>query len=422
MTISIGKRLDDLKGIGPGFDHLRIGLALSIFTWHSFSISYGQGYAHTLPSFPVPVLLAALLPMFFALSGFLVMGSALRTGDLRTFVTFRVLRILPALFTEIMISALILGPLLTALPLKSYFTDPMFFEYFGSLVGRVRFSLPGLFLDNPAPELVNFALWTVGPEILCYILMSLLMLTGVFRSRKGMLTITLVYAALSVLVGLIFSSKGFGEVLPAKLLIYCFFVGNLFYLFRDQIPFKGIAAAISFFAAMVLVYLSQRTDQELWAYLAIPGFVYGVVYIGLSRLPPLPFFHRGDYSYGLYIYGFPIQQAVAHFLPNHREWYINWPLALPVTMLFAICSWHFIEKPVLGLRKRVLARPKDHPVDLGPRITPRKAVIFAGLCLYGVFVLDSANVLPVRSSAKMLLYGFGMYQYKSTDQLPSFMH
>ncbi|HZV18348.1 MAG TPA: acyltransferase [Sphingobium sp.] len=416
---SIGERLEQLKGIGPGFDHLRIGLALSIFTWHSFSISYGQDYASTLPGFPVPVLLAALLPMFFALSGFLIMGSALRTNDLKTFITFRVLRIVPALFTEITISALILGPLLTALPLKAYFLSPMFFEYFGSLIGRVRFSLPGLFLDNPAPELVNFALWTVGPEILCYIFVSLLMLTGIFRSPRGMFAITIGYAAVAITAGLLFGSEVTGEVLPSKLLIFCFFIGNLFYLYRYQIRFSGAFAVLSFLGAMALVYLSQRTGQEVWSYLAIPGFVYGVVVIGLSSLPPLPFFNRGDYSYGLYIYGFPIQQAVAHFLPHHREWYWNWPIALPVTLLFAICSWHLIEKPVLGLRKKILgARTREAPAT---RRRSRKVAIFVALGLYGAFVLDSANVLPVRPGAKMMLYGFGMYQYKDTDERPSFL-
>jgi peptidoglycan/LPS O-acetylase OafA/YrhL len=417
--MSIGARLEQLKGVGPGFDHLRIGLALSIFTWHSFSISYGQDYSRTLAPFPFPVLLAALLPMFFALSGFLVMGSALRTNDLKTFITFRVLRILPALFTEITISALILGPLLTVLPLKAYFTSPMFIEYFGSLVGRVRFSLPGLFLDNPAPELVNFALWTVGPEILCYILVSLLMLTGIFRRPKGMLAIAIGYAAVAIVAGLLFGSRVTGEVLPSKLLIFSFFVGNLFYLFRDQIRFSAALAALSFLGAMVLVFVFQRTGQELWSYLAIPGFVYGVVVIGLCRLPPLPFFNRGDYSYGLYIYGFPIQQAVAHFLPDHREWYVNWPIALPVTLLFAVCSWHFIEKPVLGLRKKILrSKGEAAPVTKQPA---RKVAIFVALSLYGLFVLDSANVLPVRPGAKMMLYGFGMYQYKDTDERPSFM-
>lgn len=415
MTKSLGARLQELRGIGPGFDHLRIGLALSILTWHSFSISYGQNYGATLPRFPVPVLLAALLPMFFGLSGFLVMGSALRTGELKTFITFRVLRILPALFTEIMISALILGPLLTILPLKQYYTSPMFFEYFGSLIGRVRFSLPGLFMTNPAPQLVNFALWTVGPEILCYIIMSLLLLTGAYRKVRAMTVITLIYVVVTIFAGWLFPTKGVIEVLPAKLLIFCFLVGNLVFLYRDRLPFDRRWAAVAFLSSLGLLFLTEAGYGELLGYLAIPGLIYTVAVVGLSKLPPLPFFHRGDYSYGVYIYGFPIQQAIAYFLPQYRFWYVNLALALPITLLFAVTSWHVIEKPVLGLRKRILAAPKKDPIT-GTGFSAKKAALFLALTAYGLFVIDAASVLPLRPGVKMILYGFGMYHYKPNDR------
>ena len=418
MYKSIGQRLDELKGIGPGFDHLRIGLALSILTWHSFSISYGQDYASRLSPFPVPVLLAALLPMFFGLSGFLVMSSALRTGEVKTFITLRVLRILPALFTEVMLSALVLGPLLTVLPVGDYFSNPMFWEYLGSLVGRVRFSLPGLFLDNPAPELVNFALWTVGPEILCYVIMALLMLTGIYRSSRAMLATTFGYVGLSLLAGFLFGSHAVGEVLPSKLLIYCFLAGNLIYLWRYRIVFSQLLAAISFVAALLLVLLAQQTGGEIWTYIAGPLLIYTVAVVGLSRLPPLPFFHRGDYSYGIYIFGFPIQQAITHFVPEHREWYINLALTLPVVLLFAVASWHLIENPVLGLRKRILSKGPAHPIAARGRFTLRKAAVILALSAYGLFVVDASNVLPTRWGAKMMLYGFGLYQYKPGEPRP----
>ncbi|MBW8743927.1 MAG: acyltransferase [Sphingomonas sp.] len=416
--ISLGKRLSDLKGIGPGFDHLRVGLALSILTWHSFSISYGQDYGRTLAAFPVPVLLATLLPMFFGLSGFLVMGSAQRTGELKTFITFRVLRILPALFTEIMISALVLGPLLTALPLKQYYSSPMFLEYFGSLIGRVRFSLPGLFLDNPAPQLVNFALWTVGPEILCYIIMSLLLLTGAFRSVKAMTWVTLVYSVATVLIGWVFPTRGTIEVLPAKLLIFCFLIGILIFLYRDRLPFSRLAALAAFGVSLGLVLVMQLSGIEVLAYAAVPGLIYTVAVVGLSDLPKLPFFHRGDYSYGIYIYGFPIQQAIAHFLPHARFWYVNLGIALPLTLLFAVTSWHVIEKPVLSLRKAILATGPKVPVKPTGGVTAKKIMLFLALSAYGIFVIDASSVLPLRPGVKMVLFGFGLYKYKPNDQRP----
>src|SRR3984893_13054515 len=136
--------MDQNRGAGPGFDLMRLGLALTIFIFHSYFLS--QGDDGRLWKGPLRPLLVSLVPVFFGVSGFLVTGSALRTASLRVFVAFRVLRIAPALATEIFLSALILGPLVTGLPLRDYVGDAAFLEYFGNIVGRIRFVLPGVFL------------------------------------------------------------------------------------------------------------------------------------------------------------------------------------------------------------------------------------------------------------------------------------
>ena len=89
-----------------------------------------------------------LVPAFFAVSGFLVTGSGLRVRATSTFLAFRVLRILPALLVEVTLSALVLGPIFTRLPLSSYFSDQQFFRYFGNIVGWITFYLPGVFQNN----------------------------------------------------------------------------------------------------------------------------------------------------------------------------------------------------------------------------------------------------------------------------------
>jgi peptidoglycan/LPS O-acetylase OafA/YrhL len=399
--MTLGKRLDEFKGIGPGFDHLRVGLSLAILFWHSFGLSYGTAWVRGIAPLPVPPILAGLLPMFFALSGFLVMGSALRVGNLRVFITFRVLRILPALFTEISLSALVLGPLLTVVPLGVYFTSPQFFEYFGSLIGRVRYMLPGLFLTNPAPMVVNGALWTVGPEILCYIIIALLMLTGFYRNRMLMVVFTIFYTLVCLMTDR-WDAGVVHEILPTKALILAFLTGNLLFLFRERVRYSLILAAATFAGSVLAAYLVQRdTGLRFMMYPAAAGFAYVTAVIGLTKLPPLPFFHRGDYSYGIYIYGYPIQQSVVHFLPDHREWWVNMLISLPITLLFAVASWHLVEKPVLSLRKRFLPggqtvapRASAHGAD------GRKTALAVGLIVYGVFVADAAKVFPLRPIAR----------------------
>jgi len=79
--------------VGRGFDHLRIGLSVAVWFWQSFPLSYGLKWSTAEPVALYAPLIASVLPMFFALSGFLVMRGALRINNLRTFIVFRTLRI-----------------------------------------------------------------------------------------------------------------------------------------------------------------------------------------------------------------------------------------------------------------------------------------------------------------------------------------
>ena len=82
---------------------------------------------------------------------------------------------------------------------------------------------------------------------------------------------------------------------------------------------------------------------------------YATVYFGLMNFPKIPVISTGDYSYGLYLYGFPIQQTFIWMFPNYRIWWLNIIVAVPVGLLFAMFSWHAIEKRVLSRRKAATA-------------------------------------------------------------------
>lgn len=76
--ISLMTRLEDCGGRPSGFDYLRIGLAISVLCLHSVATSYGKAADVELWMTPLRPFMRAILPMFFALSGFLVAGSLLR--------------------------------------------------------------------------------------------------------------------------------------------------------------------------------------------------------------------------------------------------------------------------------------------------------------------------------------------------------
>lgn len=339
-------------GVGPGFDWVRLGLSAMVILLHSFHTAYGFRPAESLAYSPAGPMFAAVLPMFFGLSGFLVAGSALRTRNLKVFLTFRVLRIVPALVTEVTLSALVLGTLMTSLPLADYFADERFLSYFGNIIGWVHFELPGVFDANPRAGIVNQNLWTLHPELLSYALMAGLMLSALVYDRRRLtciwLAITVAGIALNGMTG-IFEPNG---NYPGKALIYFFLSGVVAYHWRDRIPVDNQLAVVAAALAYGLYWLPQTT------FLIQFPLLYLAIWLGMQRFPRIEWLQRGDYSYGLYLYAYPVQQTLMALLPGAREWYFNLALTLPVTLAIAMLSWHLVEKPALRLKRLVQDRPR----------------------------------------------------------------
>ena len=134
---NVGQVLDRNQGLGPGFDFLRLSLASGVMLWHSAQFTIGESAYFIEPSASLNILAFMFVPIFFALSGFLVMGSLMRLRELYPFIAFRALQIFPALIVEVSLSALVLGPIVTEYALTEYFSDWKFWKYFGSLIGFV---------------------------------------------------------------------------------------------------------------------------------------------------------------------------------------------------------------------------------------------------------------------------------------------
>jgi peptidoglycan/LPS O-acetylase OafA/YrhL len=84
----------------------------------------------------------------------------------------------------------------------------------------------------------------------------------------------------------------------------------------------------------------------------MPVVIYIMVYVGMLRIPPLPVYHRGDYSYGVYLYGYPVKQVIVTLFPAITSPLLHSAISLPLVTLVAKFSWHCIEKPILRLRKK----------------------------------------------------------------------
>jgi len=302
--------------------------------------------------------LFALVGMFFALSGFLVTGSAVKNPEIKSFIVNRILRIVPALSVETTLCALLLGPLLTQLPLREYFTDYQFYRYFGNIVGHITFELPGLFVTNPWPEMVNANLWTLPWELWCYVFAFLLLLTGLisgeFRKSRW-ISLTIGVVVLVELVGTFvdphaFSVRQDSTRFAGWYIVMMFFFGMLFRLNAKYISLNWMlfVAAAACYAVM------------MWFNILLPlagiFLTYCTVYIGMQKFPAFDRVFFQDLSYGIYLYGFPLSQATIYLFMTwfgrpHLSFVFVFPVVLVLTLGFAMMSWNCIEKPALRLRK-----------------------------------------------------------------------
>jgi peptidoglycan/LPS O-acetylase OafA/YrhL len=146
---SIEQRLIDAEMRPSGFDYLRLGLALSVIFFHSVEFSSRTPALWPLTHRPFNVWDMSVVPMFFALSGFLVAGSLDRARSLLDFAGFRVLRIFPALAVDTLFAALVLGPALTTLRPAEYLSSPGFRAYFLNMLGDIHYLLPGVSPRTP---------------------------------------------------------------------------------------------------------------------------------------------------------------------------------------------------------------------------------------------------------------------------------
>lgn len=350
---TVRQSLDHYGGFAPGFDGLRLILSFIVVFWHAALIC-------GIDNVDVPaagqMLLRTILPMFFFLGGFLVTGSAERLKNVKKFLTFRVLRIVPALMVEVTLSAIILGAFATTLPLSEYFTHSGFYTYFLNILGFVHFYLPGVFENNPR-EYVNINLWMLPYELYTYMIMSVLIMTGVIFNKKVFLGVFSI-ATVFLLVLMAFRwNFGWGSVLFVHpwMFVYAFFLGVLTYLYADKIKISLSWGLLSI-AGLIFLMLPYTT------FIGILCVSYLTLCLGFVDMRRMPLIKRGDYSYGVYLYGCPIEQALWLFVPALRQWELLFAVALPTTLLFAMMSWHLIEKPFLGLKNKIgLPRKKKLP-------------------------------------------------------------
>lgn len=342
------------QGRSNNFDFLRFFLAFIVIYTHAYTMAgvHASSWRGRLKMFDFGGAWLAV-DGFFIISGFLITQSFLNSRGAGDYFKKRVLRIYPGFVMALIFCVFVVGPL-AGVPLESYFRDWNTYRFFQPLLFRDVVTLPGVFQHSGMAGMVNGSIWTIRYELICYVMVAVVGVAGLLRKRGLMLALFLIAMAIAAAEAASVPNHAvwtklihfpyFGNLYEMPRFIVCFLGGMMFYLFRDRIPHTN---------GLLLLSLLLLPLAWSWATnLIIPVFgSYILFHVAFNRRIPLQNWGRsGDYSYGLYLYAFPVEQLVVQYSHNRIGAVPLLAISFAITMALAYLSWHFLEHPFLKLK------------------------------------------------------------------------
>lgn len=320
------------------FNLVRLVAAAAVIASHSFALVAGDNLAQPLSWGPYH-LGANAVNVFFVLSGLMLSRSFDREPDWRTFTAARLLRIFPGLLVAGIVTAWIVGPFFSRESLDGYFGElhTVLYPFTALFDGHAHVYFRG----SPFPDELNSSLWTIKYELLAYLIFGTVAAFGLLR-RRFVAACVLVLFALALVVH--------GEALHTVIgnLVrfgFCFMLGVVLYRFRDEIPISPLVC-ISIVAAALPLGL---TPLGAVAWVVAGG--YAAICMASIRVPGLTAFsQRWDISYGVYLYGWPIQQVLMETPIGHGSPVLLFAAATAGSCLIGWASYTLVERPAMKRR------------------------------------------------------------------------
>lgn len=350
--------------MGNRFDVMRLAAALAVFAAHG-------DFLYRL-HLPVPFLehsLGALaVSVFFFISGYLVCQSWIRQPAWQAFWVKRLARVFPGLVVAVAFSVFVLGWAVTTLPSAAYWQAPgTWLNFVNNAAGLATVqTLPGVFESNPFARAVNGSLWTIRYELAMYGVFSAL--SWRMHGRRW------VYPAMALVLACLWPMArmgGWDAALEAaggpmadlfRWSDFCgfgvlFFVGSTFAAYAVR-PRRWMAAAV-LLAVVGALYAESALLRQVAVWVLMVCGTFYLAHVGFSTAARVHSIGRGrvDLSYGIYIYAFPVQQAVTA-LCLARGWSLAVCLLLSLgpIVLLAWLSWLRVEQPCMRAAQRWLRR------------------------------------------------------------------
>jgi peptidoglycan/LPS O-acetylase OafA/YrhL len=334
-------------------DLIRIILACLVIVGHSQVLNGSDNYWID----PIPYFFnftysgAIAVKIFFFISGLVITNSYLGNKSASYFIISRFFRLMPALFFVLLISAFFLGPMVTNFELTNYFSELNYFSYIlHNIVFYTDYILPGVFETNVYPHIVNGSLWSLRFEVGCYIVLFFLFRLLGNRNKLYMnIPILIIIIDTFLPTRILFNFLGNN---PEKYLLPMFFAYGAFFAINSE---KIRINLIVVFFSIVVFYVFRNTNyNEIFL---IVAFCNGIIYLSslkfILKLKP-----KHDISYGIYLWGFPVQQAVYYYL-GHINIGLHCFVALFFSILFGLITFLLIEKRFIKIGKSMIFYMND---------------------------------------------------------------
>ncbi|MEO8111412.1 MAG: acyltransferase [Ginsengibacter sp.] len=365
MTANINRQLIPQQLNKNNFDCLRFFLAAMVIYSHCFVIYHGA----IIDTEPVSIftrnqidLGGIAVSFFFVISGFLIVRSFEYSSSVKEYFVKRILRIVPGFFVAFLVSVFILGALGTITSEHKFGQ----WKYYLHNLNYKRLAVQLFTLEEPKgartfatiplPNMINEALWTIQYEFICYMVVPFLGVVAVVKRRWLSVIFFMIAYSILILQSLKYISIPDHETwlflkFPSELprFFTFFFAGSCFYFYRDNILRSRFLVLLSIAALLFFSWWAKG----LHIVLPLAGTYLLFYFAYHPHIQFHNFAHRGDFSYGLYLYGWPIQQLIMYFLADHLGAHRLFFIAFPITFCAAFLSWNLVEKPFLKMKKHI---------------------------------------------------------------------
>lgn len=318
------------------------------------------GHAHPLAATASPSLLdnsvqALAVKIFFVISGYLIYTSWSLDSNLIRYLQKRALRIFPALMIICLFTIFVIGPTFTILPFSQYFLTAHTYSYLQNIFLYPIYDLPGVFGKNAYPIAVNGSLWSLPVEFAMYLILPIAYcIDRQLKTRKCFLITTIVVCMFSLRFVRMEPPYphpvAYGTDLISALDVCPYFLLGALYRHMDWERLLDPVFALFLVAGIALIQPPGHIAQEAILYIILP---YSVLALAQSTQRILRQAGRyGDFSYGLYLYGFLVQQSVNSITQNQLSAIQNALVSLPIALFLAVLSWYLVEKPMLSRKPK----------------------------------------------------------------------